>query len=100
MTGSEILQCEQMSVPRSVMAELDAALQSGSVAKRTALLRRVTDLFLGGADNYSAEQVALFDDVMSRVITRIEARVLSELSARLAPIANAPVAVIQRLRSE
>jgi uncharacterized protein (DUF2336 family) len=97
MTGSEILQCEQMSVPRSVMAELDAALQSGSVAKRTALLRRVTDLFLGGADNYSAEQVALFDDVMSRVITRIEARVLSELSARLAPIANAPVAVIQRL---
>ena len=86
-----------MSVSRSVLDELDAALQSGSIAKRTELLRRVTDLFLSGAENYSVEQVALFDDVMSRVITQIEGKVLSELSARIAPIANAPDAVIQRL---
>src|ERR1700681_2087544 len=80
-----------------LMDELEAALESGPIARRTELLRRVTDLFLGGADNFSTEQVSLFDDVMSQLVTHIEGRVLAELSTRLAPVANAPSGVIQRL---
>jgi uncharacterized protein (DUF2336 family) len=38
----------------------------------------------------------LFDDVMTRLIGHIETRTLAELSARLAPIANAPTGVIRR----
>jgi uncharacterized protein (DUF2336 family) len=48
-------------------------------------------------NSYSSEQVSLFDDVISRLITDIEKRVLAELAARLAPIENAPAGVIQRL---
>jgi len=86
-----------MSPSQLMITELEVALQNGSIAKRTELLRRVTDLFFGGTDTYSAEQLSLFDDVFSRLIDHIEGKVLSELSTRLAPIANAPAKVIQRL---
>src|SRR5438105_2175043 len=86
-----------MSLSRSVIDELEVALQSGSISRRTELLRRVTDLFVGGVDSYSMEQISIFDDVMGRLITDIEGRVLAELGIRLAPIAKAPTGVIHRL---
>src|SRR2546425_1413860 len=88
---------ERMSLFRSVIDDLETTLQSGSAARRHELLRRVTDLFLGGADNFSEDQILLFDDVMSRLISHIEETALAELSVRLAPVANAPVGVIRRL---
>src|SRR5690349_9379351 len=86
-----------MSTSQSMITELEVALQNGSIARRTELMRRVTDLFLGGTHTFSEEQISLFDDVLSRLIDHIEGKVLSELSARLAPIANAPTKVIHRL---
>jgi len=86
-----------MAVSIPVIDELEAALQSGSMTRRTEMLRRVTNLFLGTPDNFSKEQVSLFDDVMSRLMTQIEHRVLVELGGRLAPISTAPTGVIQRL---
>jgi len=94
---SEFLESEQMSVSRSMMDELEVTLQTGSNAKRTETLRRVTDLFLNGADNFSTEQISLFDDVLNRLIAHIEGTVLAELSVRLAPVTNAPAGVIRRL---
>ena len=61
------------------------------------ILRRVTDLFLVDAGNYSDEQVAIFDDVISRLIEDIGQPALIELSARLAPVAKAPANVVARL---
>ena len=80
-----------------MISELDGALQRGSTEKRTELLRRVTDLFSGGADCFSEEQISLFGDVMSHLISHIEHRALAELSARLAPVRNAPAGVTRRL---
>jgi uncharacterized protein (DUF2336 family) len=57
----------------------------------------VTDLFIGGAPRYSEEETRLFDDVMQHLIDHVENTALAALSARLAPIENAPLGTIRRL---
>ena len=84
------------SIPPSLMRELETALASGSVQRRTDMLHRVTDLFIGHAAQLSEGQTTLFDDVMTRLVGHLETRTLAELSARLAPVANAPAGVIRR----
>jgi uncharacterized protein (DUF2336 family) len=86
-----------MATTASLIAELEDAVQAGSPERRVATLRRVTDLFLAGADRFNDEQISVFDDVLCHLISRIEARVLGELSARLAPVDNAPREVILSL---
>jgi uncharacterized protein (DUF2336 family) len=85
-----------MTAQASLIPELEAALQRGP-AKRRETLDRVTDLFLSGADRLSEQQVALFDDVIGRLIVEIETTVLADLAGRLAPVDNAPVAVVRSL---
>ncbi|HXW25500.1 MAG TPA: DUF2336 domain-containing protein [Xanthobacteraceae bacterium] len=86
-----------MTARDSLIVDLEDAIQRGSAERRAETLRRVTDLFLGSADRFTGEQVALFDDVISRLIERLETRALAELGERLAPVANAPERVIRRL---
>jgi uncharacterized protein (DUF2336 family) len=57
----------------------------------------VTDLFLGNAEGYGHEQVALFGDVLGLLTKEVESHILAELSAKLAPVDNAPRSVIQNL---
>ena len=89
-----------MSSFKSVLDELESALQSGAMGRRTTVLRQITDLFTSGAENFSQQQIALFDDVMSHLISHIESRALVELSSRIAPVANAPARVIRRLATD
>jgi uncharacterized protein (DUF2336 family) len=77
--------------------ELEAAVTSGTNARRIEMLMRVTDLFVGGAPRYSSEQIGVFDDVMVRLVSTIEAKARARLAHRLAPIANAPAQVIRLL---
>jgi uncharacterized protein (DUF2336 family) len=77
--------------------ELEAALATGSEARRVEMLTRLTDLFVGAAERYSDEQVGVFDDVMARLVRTIEAEARIVLSQRLAPIENAPSGVIHLL---
>jgi len=51
------------NAPLDLLDELQTTLAHGTVARRVETLRRVTDLFLNGAVDYSDEQIALFDDV-------------------------------------
>lgn len=61
------------------------------------MLKRITDLFLGGADNFGPEHVGVFDDVIGYLIDEIETQALAELSRRIAPVTNAPDGVVRRL---
>jgi uncharacterized protein (DUF2336 family) len=81
----------------SLIAELEDAVKNHSADKRLATLRRVTDLFLNEADRLNDQQIHVFDDVLVKLIQRIETKALAELSSRLAPIDNAPIEVIRRL---
>ena len=86
-----------MSVPASLLPELEEVVQHGSPEKRAETLRRVTNLFLDGAVNFKDEHVALFDDVMGYLIEEIEVKALAELARRLAPVPNAPYGVVTTL---
>ena len=86
-----------MNSGRSLIAELEDALQSGSKDRRIETLRRVTDLFVADADRFNDEQIEVFDDVLGHLIKRIENKALSELSRRLGPLGNAPTEVVRQL---
>jgi uncharacterized protein (DUF2336 family) len=92
----------------SIIDEVESAIRTGSPEKGLATARRVTDLFLSSAGSFDDEQIALFDEVLDRLIGTIELRALAdmgarialaEISAQLAPVAQAPPSVIRRLAS-
>ena len=80
-----------------IINEIEAALRAGSGEKRIKVLMSVTDLFVGGATNYTEDETKFFDDVMGHLIKHVEDRALVEMSARLAAVPNAPIGTIQRL---
>ncbi len=86
-----------MNAGHSLIGELEDAIRSGSKDKRVDTLRRVTDLFLTDAERLSDQQVTVFDDVLGHLIETIESKARAELSARLAPVDNAPIGVLRRL---
>jgi uncharacterized protein (DUF2336 family) len=86
-----------MQTAPSLIDDLEAAIHSGSAERRAEMLRSVTDLFLGNAEQYNHEQVDLFGDVLNLLIEQVEKQVLPELSRRLAPVEVAPRAVVQKL---
>ena len=81
----------------SLISELEAAVNGGSSERRVAMLRQVTDLFLSDADRLSETQIGVFDDVLTKLIDRVEARTLAQLSTRLSPVDNAPGEVVRQL---
>lgn len=86
-----------MSVPASLLPELEDVVQHGSAEKRAETLRRITGLFLDGAARFNESHVALFDDVIGTLIEEIEVKALAELARRLAPVPNAPSGVVVTL---
>jgi uncharacterized protein (DUF2336 family) len=81
----------------SILDELEASLASGNIQHRLNVLQRVTDLFVAGSSRYSGVEIALFDDVLSRLVAEIEMEARARLSQRLAALANAPPQLIRRL---
>jgi uncharacterized protein (DUF2336 family) len=82
---------------RPIIGEIEEVLRSGSPDKRIKILMSVTDLFVAGAPGYGEIDTKLFDDVFGQLIAQVESTALGELSARLAPLANAPAATIGAL---
>lgn len=85
------------SQSQTLIAELDARLQRATSLQYVTMLRGVTSLFVDRAEEYADQHVAVFDDVMSRLIEKADRPALIDLSGRLAPIDNAPANVIDRL---
>jgi uncharacterized protein (DUF2336 family) len=81
----------------NLLDELQAALAHGTVARRVETLRRVTDLFVNGAVDYSDAQISLFDDVFQCLIVQIEVSARELLANRLAPIDTAPPMTMRTL---
>src|SRR5947209_12251505 len=86
-----------MSADLQAIAFAADAAAGGSSSRRGEMLRHVTDLFIVGADRYSDEQIALFDDIFTGLVAQIELSARALLSIRLAPIAKAPPRTIRVL---
>jgi len=83
---------------QSLLAELDTTLAQAPDAWRTAALRRIVDLFLSSVELYSDDHVAVFDEVMCRLSKKnVDRAVLAEVSAKLAPVDNAPANFVLKL---
>jgi uncharacterized protein (DUF2336 family) len=85
------------STSESLLDELQATLAHGTVARRVETLRRVTDLFIDGAVDFSDAQIGLFDDVFQCLMDHIETSARALLANRLAPIDTAPPQTIRTL---
>src|SRR6195952_5450591 len=97
MLQDRVMSAKSANAPLDLLDELQTALTHGTVARRVATLRRVTDLFLNGAVDYSDEQIALFDDVFHCLMRHIEASAKALLASRLAPVNTAPPLTIRTL---
>ena len=81
----------------NLLDELQITLAHGTVARRVETLRRVTDLFINGAVDYSSDQIELFDDVFQCLMHQIETAARVLLANRLAPVDTAPPLTIRAL---
>jgi uncharacterized protein (DUF2336 family) len=86
-----------MTDKSSLIDELERALAAGTSAQRAEMLARITDLFLAGASRYSEVQINLFDEVIGKLASAIEAKARGKLAARLATASRAPVDTLRML---
>ncbi|HVY56906.1 MAG TPA: DUF2336 domain-containing protein [Xanthobacteraceae bacterium] len=84
----------------SVIDELEHVIEDGSSTRHSDIARRVTDLFVTGAEHFSEEHVSVFAEVMERLIDKIETRALIELGERLSAVRNAPATIMRRLAND
>jgi uncharacterized protein (DUF2336 family) len=86
-----------MNAAMNLLGRVDDAIASGSLGRRTEMLRHVTDLFLIGSPQCTEEDVAVFDSVFTRLAAEIEIAARALLATRLAPIPNAPPITVRAL---
>ena len=55
-----------------LIAELEGVIKVGSPARQVQILKRVTGLFRSGADRLDEAQTDVFDDVLVRLIERVD----------------------------
>jgi uncharacterized protein (DUF2336 family) len=86
-----------MGAPLALIHELDSKVGHISADRRASMLRHLTDLFLVSAEQYSAAEIALIDDIFVRLVETIEESARALLAIRLGPIAKAPPKVLRLL---
>ncbi len=91
---------QTMTTHTSLIPELELAIAHGSPQRRAEILSAVTDLFVHGSVRFSDDEIALFDDVLTRLALEIEVSVRSLLARRLAPITKGPPNIIRILATD
>jgi len=86
-----------VNAQESLIDQLEGVLASNDLAKRAAVLHRVTDLFIHGSGKFSSEQIDLFDEVMIKLMENIELAARVAFGGRLARVSDAPGKVIRKL---
>jgi uncharacterized protein (DUF2336 family) len=81
----------------NLITRLEGALASRDLSKRAEMLGQITDLFMHGSGNFTADQIDLFDDIMGKLVEQIELTARAAFGSRLANCSNAPGRVIRLL---
>jgi len=88
---------EHSSVPlTNLICEIENAIASRS-GETGAMLRQITDLFLLQAGHYSADQLAIYDDVLRMLIANVDVVARAKLAERIAQVTGAPLGTIRSL---
>ena len=82
--------CTPAVTPQSLIDELEDAISKSDLRRRAAAMRRLTDLFIMSGSGFSEQHVAMFDDVMSRLVTAIDSSARAEFGDLLAKHPKAP----------
>ena len=85
------------SAQQDLIGQLERAFSQADIRQRAETLRRVTDLFVSGAGQFSGEQLDLFDEVMGRLVQEIDVSARATFGRRLVDVAQAPPRVIRGL---
>src|SRR5215475_13353788 len=83
-----------MIIEPAFIREVDNAVAGASYPRRSEMLRKVTDLFMHSWDEFSSDDVSIFDEVIVRLAAGIEQPARETLAKRIAPVRNAPPLVI------
>lgn len=75
---------------KSLIDELEDAIADADLRHRATVMRRLTDLFIMNGGDFSEEHVAMFDEVMSRLIVAIDSSARAEFGNLLARNPRAP----------
>ena len=86
-----------MSAELSLVKDIEDAIAGASIDRRGEMARNLADLFVSRSDEFSADDLSMFDEVILRLAAEIEKHARILLSRRLAPIRNAPPRIIRLL---
>ena len=78
------------TTPQSLIDELEDAVNKSDMRRRATTLRRLTDLFIVNGSGFSEQQIAMFDEVMSRLVIAIDSSARAEFGDLIAKHPNAP----------
>ena len=62
-----------MTKQHNLIDDLNDAVATKNLGRRAEMLRRIAGLFVSGSGEFTGEQVALFDDVMGRLVNETTA---------------------------
>ncbi|MFZ0260962.1 MAG: hypothetical protein WAL36_13470 [Pseudolabrys sp.] len=85
------------SCHRSLIDELEASISQRNIGSRAEILRQTTDLFVAGSGYFDNEQMALFDDVMNRLVNEIDHSARVTFGETLAATDKSPPKVTRTL---
>jgi uncharacterized protein (DUF2336 family) len=88
---------DMTSAHHDLIEQLEQAFAQSDMRQRAETLRRLTDLFVTGAETFTGEQIELFDEVMIRLIEEIDVTARAVFGRRMAEVAQAPVRVMRGL---
>jgi len=89
-----------MATALSIIPELDDIVSSGDSRRQVEVVRKLSDLFAKGAAQFKPQHVELFDGILIGLVPLVELDVRAHLAEQLAPIANAPPALVGLLVHE
>jgi uncharacterized protein (DUF2336 family) len=89
-----------MNTSLPLLAELEQAITRGAPERRAEMLLKIADLFTHGSARFSENEIALFDDVITRLAVGMEVSVREKLARGLAPNPKAPLNISRILASD
>src|SRR6516162_6661730 len=85
--------------PADIIVELEDAIAGRSPERCTRMLWQTTNLLVAGRDRLQQPEIGVLDEVLVRLMQRVEPGVLAQLSATLAELKTAPMETLRRLAS-